>query len=142
MENKIKNIKLVRDIKVVNSFWAGNIKALFYQRNVYDLQNLLNVQGRSVVGISKEDFINEAIYYIFTLKKNGYLKNIKEAELFSAWGCQEKNIKFEFTKKFSKEINKIARKNKIKLYLKKIAEVIMFVAAILAAIFSILSYYK
>ncbi|NOS78440.1 MAG: hypothetical protein HOP35_10890 [Nitrospira sp.] len=56
------------------SQWAANIRRLRTERNVHDLQNLIEVQGRIPVGLTGKDVIQEAQFTLSCMAEKGELQ--------------------------------------------------------------------
>ena len=92
--------KLKRRSEIFIPRWLSVLNYLRNERTTYDLQNLAEVMGRSLVGLSGQDLIEEAKFTIHCLESEGYLKIEKANSTGQWWGVSFENIRFEFEERW------------------------------------------
>jgi len=86
--------------EVVFPTWVAILKSLRQKRNSYDLQNLLEVNGRPLVGQTGKDLVDEASFTIKCLEGEGALRLNSTGARGMWWGQSFDNLKIEYTEKF------------------------------------------
>lgn len=87
---------LKRKPEIVVPEWIATLSDLNVNRNTHDLQNLFEVRGRILRGLTGKDYIEEAKAVTKYLSELGYLKTTDTGVKKTYWGEQFQNQIIEF----------------------------------------------
>ena len=123
-----------RKEEAILKHWKPLLVELYRTCPIYDLENLLKIQGRCLVGFSAHDLIQEAKFSIKKYSEYGFLNFVETTKKIRWLSTETENLEFSFTEKFLSHLEERKIQEKRSLMRKTLEEQITFYATIIAAV--------